>query len=116
MSEQDAFIQEIAPDVLKVLTQKRFFEALDERLCPKDPTPQPAICHGDYLHSREILTQLAFDSTEIDEVLQVLASQGGSCDCEVLYNVAGESRLKSRYWKARHADITAQAAQRNPPE
>jgi hypothetical protein len=25
---------------------------------------------------------------------------GGCCDCEILYNVAGESRLKSRYWKA----------------
>jgi hypothetical protein len=30
----------------------------------------------------------------------VLAARGGFCDCEVLYNAAEESRLKSEYWKA----------------
>ena len=27
--------------------------------------------------------------------------QGGFCDCEVLYNVLDESRLKAEYWTAR---------------
>jgi len=34
-------------------------------------------------------------------VIEVLNANGASCDCEVLYNVAEESRFKSEYWKAR---------------
>jgi hypothetical protein len=27
--------------------------------------------------------------------------QGGFCDCEILYNVAEQSRLKAEYWMAK---------------
>jgi len=35
---------------------------------------------------------------DVRDVLDVLRSQGACCDCEVLYNVAENSRLKARYW------------------
>lgn len=37
MDLDDDLIDSIAPDVLKVLANKRFFEALDDQLCPTDP-------------------------------------------------------------------------------
>jgi hypothetical protein len=36
-----------------------------------------------------------------DDIYRVLRSRGGACDCEILFNVAGESRLRSDYWKGR---------------
>ena len=51
--------------------------------------------------SKDILTKLGFDGEAIVEIMQVLASKGGFCDCEILFNVAEEGRLKSEYWKAR---------------
>jgi hypothetical protein len=32
-------------------------------------------------------------------VFHVLMAQGAFCDCEILYNIATESRLKSQYWQ-----------------
>jgi hypothetical protein len=48
-----------------------------------------------------------FRQEEIREILLVLASRGGCCDCEILFNVAEENRLKSEYWKARVAGVCA---------
>ena len=39
------------------------------------------------------------DTTAMEEVFDVLRSQGGFCDCEVLYNVSESSRLKATYWR-----------------
>jgi hypothetical protein len=47
------------------------------------------------------MAQLGFDPDEISEIAQVLSARGGCCDCEILFNVAEESRLKSEYWKAK---------------
>ena len=46
------------------------------------------------------------DSDDVADVPGVLRFSGACCDCEVLYNVAEESRLKSRYWKARAGELT----------
>jgi len=42
-----------------------------------------------------------FDENDIAEILEVLGTNGGHCDCEILFNVAENSRLKSEYWRAR---------------
>lgn len=34
-----------------------------------------------------------------------LASRSGGCDCENLYNVVEECRLKAGYWKAKAAGV-----------
>jgi hypothetical protein len=60
-----------------------------------------AKCGHSFDRSIGILHDLGMDSGDVEDVLAVLRSSGGCCDCEVLYNVADESRLKSEYWKAR---------------
>jgi hypothetical protein len=45
---------------------------------------------------------------DCDDIADVLAAphwRGACCDCEVRYNVAEESRLNAKYWKARFAEL-----------
>src|SRR5579863_356967 len=96
-------INAIAPDVLKVLANKRFFELLDDQMLPIEPTRTRPSCDGTYAISIAILRQSGFEPDEIAEITEVLASRGGHCDCEILFNVAEESRLKSEYWQTRQS-------------
>ena len=100
MDRDENLIRSIAPDVLRVLEREGFFEALDDQLCPEDIGRKAAVCDGGFSLSRGILAKNGHDTEAIDDIISVLAFMGGCCDCEILYNVAGESRLKSRYWKA----------------
>ena len=100
MNSDNDFIKDITPYVLKTLENKKFFEALDDQMCPKEPMSGRVLCEGTLSTSTSTLSGCGFDEQEIEEVLAVLAAGGGCCDCEVLYNVAEESRLKSEYWKA----------------
>jgi hypothetical protein len=105
--EPDAeFVDDIAPDVVGVLEKGHFFERLDELVCPVDPSNQDARCGHSFDHSVSILQDLGMDSEDVNDVLAVLKSKGGCCDCEVLYNVVEESRLKAQYWKERAAELT----------
>jgi len=55
--------------------------------------------------STKILRDSGMDCDDIADVLAVLHWRGACCDCEVLYNVAEESRLNAKYWKARFAEL-----------
>jgi hypothetical protein len=100
--EHDAeIINAIAPDVLKVLARRRFIQVLDDQMCPTDGTEERLQCDGTYAISTPLLGRLGFEADEIPEMTQVLFSRGGCCDCEMLFNVAEESRLKSEYWRAK---------------
>ena len=57
-------------------------------------------------NSLKILRELRMDSDDIDDIIAVLHSKGGCCDCEVLYNVADESRLRTQYWKAKVLELS----------
>jgi hypothetical protein len=103
----DEFVNDIAEDVLGVLRKERFFERLDDIFCPEESGQVRASCGQSFAHSTGILREAGMDSDDIDDVLAVLRSKGGCCDCEVLYNVALESRLKAKYWKARHTQFTS---------
>jgi hypothetical protein len=100
MDSDDQLIEAIAPDVLKALANKGFFEVLDDQMCPEDPTAARVLCQGALAISTTTLITFGFDRLEIADIHAVLATRGGFCDCEVLYNVAEESRLKSEHWKA----------------
>ncbi len=100
MDSDNEHIEGIAPDVLRILENKGFFQVLDDQLCPKDPRLARVLCQGTLANSTTALTAYGFDHQEIEDIMAVLAARGGFCDCEVLYNVAEESRLKSEYWKA----------------
>jgi hypothetical protein len=107
MSE-DEFFDEIAPTVLPVLKGRGFFERLDDWMCPTDTSRKPEACQHSYLISTKVLVDCDFSSEDIAEILKVLSSRGGCCDCEILFNVAEQSRLKSQYWKYRAQALASQ--------
>jgi hypothetical protein len=86
---------------MRVLIKVEFFCALDDVLCPQDAAERRERCHGDYRHAKSLLADSGFRESEYFDVFHVLMAQGGFCDCEILYNVAETSRLKSTYWEKR---------------
>ncbi len=97
----EELIQSITPDVIRCLNGARFFESLDDVLCPQTPDAERVRCWGDFRHSRPILLGRGFTEGEFFDVFHVLMMQGGFCDCEILYNAVEECRLKAEYWIAR---------------
>jgi hypothetical protein len=96
----EKLIASIMPDVMRCLAKCGYFEDLDNRLCPSEEEIAPESCHGDFRISLEILQSHGFTNMDTADIFSVLLAQGGFCDCEVLYNVAETSRLKSNYWRA----------------
>jgi len=92
-------ILSITPDLMACLRRSHFFERLDGLLCPERGLQAREVCGGNYKLSKSILEVAGFDSADLEDVFNVLRSQGACCDCEVLYNVAESSRLKAEYWK-----------------
>ena len=86
---------------MSVLQSVKFFDQLDDFLCPSSISISRRNCGGNFQISESILRSQDFDQDAIADVIDVLRAQGGCCDCEVLYNVAESSRLKAEYWKAR---------------
>ena len=103
---QDQFASDIPPDVLGVLKANRFFELLDDRFSPINNSQEPVKCGHSFDVTKAVLAGLGMDVEDIQDVIDVLHSQGACCDCEVLYNVAEDSRLKSRHWKARARELS----------
>jgi uncharacterized protein DUF2695 len=97
----EELIDSITSDVMKCLSGARFFEALDDVMCPQQAGCKRAQCWGDFRNSRPILVQRGFTEDEFFDVFHVLMRQGGFCDCEILYNAVEQSRLKAEYWTAR---------------
>jgi hypothetical protein len=114
MDRGDELVNEIAPDVLAVLARRGSFEALDDQLCPADGAQPRVSCEGTYARSTAIRVTSGFDQETISETVRVLASKNGCCDCEILFNVAEKSRLKSEYWKARAAGAPFEPGRRHP--
>lgn len=110
----DDLVRDITPDVMKCLHGSRFFHALDDRMCPVDPSVPRASCWGDYRVSKSILPGLGFPEAKHFDVFHVLMAQGGFCDCEILLNVVSESRLKTEYWKAREAGRSCTSPSHTP--
>ena len=108
-------ITDITPDVMRCLAGGRVFEALDDVLCPADPSQARQRCHGDYRHARAVLQARRFRDAEFFDVFHVLMARGGYCDCEILYNAVGVSRLKDEYWRARAQQIEPYDPHVGPP-
>jgi len=100
-AEKAEFVASITSDIMACLADRRFFEALDNRLCPNETADAREFCRGNYELSESILRSQGFGDTDIADIFQVLGAQGGCCDCELLYNVAESSRLKATYWRAK---------------
>ena len=97
----EELIADITPDVMRILNKVGFFARLEDKMCPTDSGVQSAQCCGDYRNSKPILRDCTITDDEMYDVFHVLMLQGGFCDCEILYNVVEENRLKAEYWVAR---------------
>ena len=95
------YIQSITPDVLAALTRQHIFTLLDDRMSPNASTVAPQSCKNDFSILTGILIENSFNAEDQQDILSVLRKGGAHCDCEVLYNVAPENRLKANYWKSR---------------
>lgn len=95
------FIESITADVLHSLQARRFFAALDDVFCPTNSITSGQVCSGDFRNAKRTLQHCGFEESDWSDVFHVLMGQGGFCDCEILYNVVTESRLKSQYWQRR---------------
>lgn len=103
-------IASITPDVLGVLLAKRFFAELDELFCPEVSAKKSLACSGDFRHAKKVLEICGFKGSLLSDVFHVLMAQGAFCDCEILYNVAPESRLKANHWQRQiHEAVDSEA-------
>ncbi len=91
----------ISPQTLELLTKKKLFERLDDRLCPAESTHARAWCLGGFELTARLLSEAGIEPERIEPILQELAGNGSSCDCGVLFNTAQQSRLKTEYWLTR---------------
>lgn len=99
----EELIAEIKPDVLEALQHRGFFATLDELVYPKDGNSHRQDCSGDFRLSKQVLEMCGFAESDWSDVFHVLMGEGAFCDCEALYNVAPESRLRAGYWRSSHA-------------
>jgi hypothetical protein len=97
----EEFIASITSDVMGVLQKKNFFAALDEVFLPESSNARPQTCSGGFRHAKQALQLCGFEESDWSDVFHVLMGKGAFCDCEILYNAAAESRLKTQYWKRR---------------
>ena len=95
------FIRDISPNVMTCIAQSGFFEKLDDLMWPEDKNAPKTKCYGDFRTSKELLPTCGFKEDEFFDIFHVLMDKGGNCDCEILFNVAEQSRLKAQYWIAR---------------
>jgi hypothetical protein len=110
----DDLIASITPDVMGCLQRSKFFEKLDDILSPSDGSQPLDSCLGNYKLSESVLRASGFDSLDLTDIFDVLKSQGGFCDCEILYNAAESSRLKANYWRSRARGVGTQV-KHTPP-
>jgi hypothetical protein len=97
----EELVASITPDVMAALQGKGFFAALDEMFCPKSSATQAPTCAGDFRYAKQALQPCGFEESDWSDVFHVLMGQGAFCDCEILYNAATESRLKTQHWHRR---------------
>jgi Protein of unknown function (DUF2695) len=102
-------IEEIEPDVLKILQDIGYFTALDDAMAPQNASVQREECRGDFRITKRLLAARGLKQEgEVDMVFDachVLMHKGAYCDCEVLYKVYPESRLGTKTWQKAHEEL-----------
>ena len=98
-SPDQEIITHIREDVMKCLRAKGALEALDDLFCPMPSEGERVRCQGDFRNTKAILSTKGFKEDDFFDVFHVLMAQGGFCDCEILYNVAQDSRLCQQHWR-----------------
>jgi hypothetical protein len=97
----EGLISSIKSDVMSYLSDVGFFKALDDVFCPLDETCPRQVCYGDFRCSKYVLASCGVPESDFFDVFHVLMSEGGFCDCEILYNASAPNRLQAKHWRAR---------------
>ena len=87
-----------------VLQKKNFFVQLEEQVFPTESVDN-SNCKHDFSITERLAKELGFDHADIDDIVDVMRANGGFCDCEIVRNAAPESRVREKYWKAKHAKL-----------
>jgi hypothetical protein len=103
--EHDELIADIRDDVMVCLQLSGFFEKLDDLLSPIDNSVAAIKCSHTYSISTPLLKALGFPDEDIEDIFNVVRSEGGCCDCEILYNVSEKNRLKGKYWRGQYDEL-----------
>jgi hypothetical protein len=109
----DDLIESISPDVMRQLKNRSFFDKLDDMMFGEAEIVGSATCGGDFFTSKAVLKECGFRQEDYSDIFHVLMSAGAYCDCEILYNVADQSKLKERYWSER--GLTPLRRKNSPP-
>jgi hypothetical protein len=89
---------DITPNVMNCLQREKFFTKLESHIFP-DGTIDSNCCSHSFVVSTLVLSESGHDEKAREDVFEVMRSQGGFCDCEILLNVAPESAARAAYWK-----------------
>jgi hypothetical protein len=100
----DEFIESIAPDVLSSLGKQDFFRRLEERVWPDGPDGRK-VCDSTYANALILTAADGYTPEDQDDILDVMRSRGGFCDCEIILNAAPESAIRERHWKRVAAEL-----------
>jgi hypothetical protein len=90
------FIGPVGSDVMGALERVRYFERLDDLLCPADRAQPRVACGHSFANTIRILRDLTIDLNELQDVIGFLRAHGARCDCEVLSKMGGHSRFKTQ--------------------
>ena len=91
----DEFVESIAPDVLACLDRDGFFRKLEQKVWPDGPK----VCDNTFANTLALTAAGGYGSEEQEDILDVVRSKGGFCDCEVMLNVAPNCEARERHWK-----------------
>jgi hypothetical protein len=97
MMTSPRLLRGITPDVMSCLQREEFFTKLESHIFP-DGTIDSNRCNHSFAVSTLILSEAGHDEDAREDVFDVMRSQGGFCDCEILLNVAPESTTRAAYW------------------
>jgi hypothetical protein len=97
--DEQEFGDEIASEVLEILHPMLFFEKLESRVFPNGDSGTRN-CDHSYQHTESILQAGKVGRKMQECILVACKSQGGFCDCEILYNVDDRTDCpRARYWR-----------------
>ena len=90
-------VESIKETILAIIeTRTDFVKRLDGLFVEKN-----VVCFGDFRHSKQVLSDLRFTQEEQFDIFHVFMSEGGYCDCEILYNTFEETEYSRKYWATR---------------
>jgi Protein of unknown function (DUF2695) len=95
----EALLVDITPSIMACLNRDHFFARLEARVFPESPDIR-SLCNHSFEFATALLAEDGHDEDAQQDVFAVMRSQGGFCDCEIIFNVAENSAVTEGYWRS----------------